>query len=195
MKIALKCLSHTPQYTPLFPFFTFRATLIRIQYRVNNQITARELRVIGEDGTNFGVLSLTEALALAKQKGSDLIEISANANPPVARVMDFDKFRYQKEKEARKQRMAEKAKEMKEIRITPRAAKNDLEVKARKASGFPNEGHKVQINVFLRGREKGNKEWAFQKLNEFLPLITVPFTKSVEPKVAGRGLVMQISKK
>lgn len=168
---------------------------IHIRYRINNQITARELRVIDADGKNLGVLSFAEAFKRATEAGLDLIEVTASATPPVARILSYDKFRYQKEKEEKKQRKAEKSKELKHVRITPRAAKNDLTVKARKASGFLEEGHKVELMIFLRGREKGKKEWGLQKLKAFLPMIPTPHTVTMDPKFAGRGFVMQIEKR
>lgn len=109
--------------------------------------------------------------------------------------MSFDKFRYQKEKEEKKQRRAEKMKELKQVRITPRAALNDLQTKAKNAEKFLKNGHKVEINLFLRGREKENKTWSLQKLNEFLILIKVPHKVTMEPKRGGRGFITQIIKK
>jgi translation initiation factor IF-3 len=109
--------------------------------------------------------------------------------------MSFDKFRYQKDKEDKKQRLAQKAKEMKTVQITPRAAINDLQVKVKKIEEFLEKGHQVEISKFLKGREKGNKEWALKKLNEFLVLIKTPFQKTMEPRFGGRGFVIQIGKK
>lgn len=136
-----------------------------------------------------------DALRLAYGKNLDLIEIAPTANPPVARIMDFDKFRYQKEKENKKQRQSQKNKELKQIRITPRAALNDLRVKAAKTDEFLKEGHKVEINLFLKGREKGNKEWALKRLEEFMMLIKEPHLRTMEPKQGGKGFNMQIVKK
>jgi len=153
------------------------------------------LRVIGEEGENLGVMTKDKALQLAKEKGLDLIEIAPTANPPVARIISFDKFRYQKEKEEKKQRAAQKVKEMKQVRISPRAAANDLQIKAGKADEFLTEGHKVEINLYLRGREKGNKDWALAKLKEFLTLIKTPHQVTMPPKQGGRGFVAQIAKK
>jgi translation initiation factor IF-3 len=109
--------------------------------------------------------------------------------------MSFDKFRYQKEREEKKQRIAQKAKELKQIRISPRAAANDLETKARQAEKFLNEGHKVEILIFLRGREKGNREWNLQKLHDFVKMIKVPYQVTMEAKPGGGGFVTQIAKK
>lgn len=137
-------------------------------------------------------MSATEALAKARELGLDLVEIAPSAKPPVAKIISYDKFRYREEKEARKQRHAQKAKELKQVRITPRAASNDLGVKIKNVEKFLAEGHKVEIGIFLRGREKGNKDWALQKLKEFLAMIPVPFEKTMEPRAGGRGFITQI---
>ncbi len=162
---------------------------------VNERIRAESLRVISEDGENLGVLSKADALQLAREKGLDLIEIVAAANPPVARIMSFDKFRYQADKEAKQKNRAEKNKEMKRIRITPRAARNDLETKAKKARAFLERGHRIEVGIFLRGREKANKDFAKQKLQEFLDMLGVEYTVAVGPKYGGRGFSTQIVKK
>lgn len=132
---------------------------------------------------------------MAKEKGVDLIEIAPTAKPPVARLISFDKFRYQEEKRERKQRLTQKSKELKQIRITPRAASNDLQIKANLAEKFLNEGHKVEINIFMKGREKFNKEWALQKLEDFLKIIKTPYQITMEAKWSGRGYLTQINKK
>lgn len=140
-------------------------------------------------------MPLETALKLATEKGIDLIEIAPTAKPPVAKIISYDKFRYQKEKELKKQKAAQKTSELKQIRISAKAAKNDLEIKAKKAAEFINEGHKVGIILILKGREKYMKDWARQKLNEFLSIINAEYKITMEPKFGGKGLMMQITKK
>jgi len=166
-----------------------------IQYKINNQINSPELRVITETGDNLGVMTRDQAFTEAKARGLDLIEIAPQANPPVAKIIGFDKFRYQQEKEEKKKRLTQKTKDLKQVRITPRAGKNDLLVKIRRVEEFLGEGHKVEINLFLRGREKGNKDWGLQKLKEFLEMITVPYQVTLAPKPGGRGFITQVTKK
>lgn len=178
-----------------FAFQKIYCYTFRIQYRINNQITATELRVIDAEGNNLGVLKREVALEKAVKQGLDLIEIAPGAMPPVAKIMSFDKFRYLKEKEEKKQQQAQKIKELKHVRITPRAALNDLQIKIRQAETFLKDGHRVEVNLFLRGREKGNKEWGFMKLREFLEMIKLPHEIVMEPKTGGRGLIAQIAKK
>ena len=149
--------------------------------------------MVGEKGENLGIMPLGEALKLAESRGLDLIEIAASAKPPVAKIISFDKFRYQKEKELKKQKTSQKASELKQIQISVRAAANDLKIKAQKIDEFLGEGHKVEIVLRLRGREKYNKDWARYKLEEFFKLITVEHKTILEPRFGGQGLVMQIT--
>lgn len=143
----------------------------------------------------MGIMPLEAALKLATEKGIDLIEIAPMAKPPVAKIISYDKFRYQKEKELKKQKVAQKTSELKQIRISAKAAKNDLETKSKKTAEFINEGHKVGIILILKGREKYMKDWARQKLNEFLSIINAEYKITMEPKFGGKGLMMQITKK
>lgn len=137
-----------------------------------------------------------EALALAKPElGLDLIEISPLAKPPVARVMSYDKHRYEMAKLAKKERLAQKTGGLKHVQISARAATNDLMIKIRQLEKFLAEGNNVEIVMRLRGREKYNKDWARQKLAEFLKMITVEYKPLNEPRFGGNGMNMQISKK
>ncbi len=165
------------------------------QQKLNHQITAPQLRIIGEQGENLGVMSKEDALKLAEQKGLDLIEVGPNAAPPIARLMSYDKFRYEQGKKLRKQREQGKGQEMKQIQISVKEARHDLEIKAKRIDEFLTEGHPVSIVMNLRGREKANKDWALKKMREFLPFIHAPFTVAMEPRWGGRGFVMQLNKK
>lgn len=173
--------------SPIFPIFT------PIRHRINNQITAPELRVIDESGKNLGVLSREEALKLVRP-GLDLIEITANANPPVARIMSYDKFRYMEAKAEKKERQGQKTGGTKQVQVSARAAEHDLMVKAKQAEKFLNEGHQVEIQMRLRGREKGMKAWAEEKLREFLKMIPVEYKMLYPIKFGGRGLGTYIAK-
>lgn len=164
-------------------------------FKINNQITAPQLRVIDETDNNVGILPLADALKLAREKNLDLIEISPVAQPPVAKIISYDKFRYQQEKKEKKQRATQKSTGMKQIQISVREAKNDLQMKANRANEFLTEGHQVEIVMSLRGREKGNINFAKQKLAEFLPLISVEH-KIISPIApGGRGLIVMVAKK
>ncbi len=173
----------------------FKPRTEKINIKTNRQIVALELRVIDETGGNLGTMPLEAALKLAQEKGLDLIEIAPTAKPPVAKIISFDKFRYQKEKELKKQKTSQKTGEMKQVRISARAALNDLQIKTKILEKFLEEGNKVEIMLLLKGREKYNRSWANQKLNEFLKLITIEYKIIMEQRFIGRGLVTQIMKK
>lgn len=152
--------------------------------------------MIDKDGKNLGVLPLKEALKLASpDSGFDLIEISPHAVPPVARVMSFDRYRYELAKKEREERKAQKGGALKQIQISAREAMHDLQRKARLAEKFFDEGHAVEVALWLRGREKYNKPWARQKMDEFLKLIAVEHKILQEPRFGGRGMTAQIAKK
>ena len=152
--------------------------------------------MISGKGENLGVMTREKALALARpDEGLDLIEIAPSAKPPVARLMSFDKYRYEQEKAEKKERLAKKSAGLKQIQISARAAMNDLLVKLRKLEEFLNEGHQVEIQMRLRGREKGNKDWARQKLVGFLKMITGEYKILSAPRFGGRGMIVHISRK
>jgi len=140
-------------------------------------------------------MKLSDALKLSMEKGVDLIEIVASAKPPITKLLSYDKYRYQKEKELKKERIAQKTAEIKQIQISAKAARNDLMIKIRQLEKFMNEGHPIEISMRLRGREKYNKDWARQKINEFLKMISIEYKVVSEPKFGGRGMLAQITKK
>jgi translation initiation factor IF-3 len=162
---------------------------------MNHQIAASDLRVIGEHGENLGVLTREQALALTRpDEGMDLILIAPAAKPPVARVMSYDKFRYEEAKREKKERAAQKSAEMKHVQITVRAAQNDLMVKVRQAEKFFAEGHPIEVNLRLRGREKRNKDLAMEKLKEFLKMLPTEHRELHPPHFGQNGPSVQIVK-
>lgn len=152
---------------------------------MNREIRAAELRVIGANGENLGVISLEAALRAAEEAGLDLIEISPNAVPPVAKVADYGKFEYERSKKESQARAKAKVSETKEVQIKVGTGENDMRLKAKKAAEWLAEGHRVRAELFLKGRYKGMDE-AFLKnrLEKFLMLIPFayrmaePITKS-----------------
>ncbi len=138
-----------------------------------------------------------EALKRALEQNLDLIEVSPTAQPPIAKIMSFDKFRYQQEKEAKKQaaQAHKSAGDFKQVRITARAAENDLRIRAKKTEEFLEENNKIEICLVLRGREKGKREWAEERLKAFLAMIQVPYTVTMPHRLGGKGIIMQIIKK
>ena len=149
--------------------------------RINNEIRAQELRVIGAAGENLGVLSLASALAAAKTAGLDLIEISPSAVPPVAKIIDYGKFEYERSKKEKVAKAKVKISETKEVQIKVGTGDNDMALKAKKAAEWLAEGHRVRAELFLKGRYKGMEEkFLKDRLEKFL--LRIPYSyKIAEP--------------
>jgi translation initiation factor IF-3 len=153
--------------------------------------------VISEKNENIGKLSLEKALQYARERNLDLIEVSANSNPPVCRVMELGKYLYRLKKKERTQRKGAKIGKLKNIRISLRISQHDLETKAEKTKKFLSKGYKVRIEVFLRGREKAFSNLAKAKLEKMFENINadIPLKKEGEMKKNPRGMEIIISKK
>ena len=134
---------------------------------MNEKIRAREIRVIGEDGEQFGILTVNEALALAAEKSLDLVEISPNATPPVCKIMDYGKFKYEKTKKEKENKKKQKNVVIKEIRIKPHIDEHDKETKISQIKKFIEKEYKVKISLRLSGREKLHAESAVKILDDF----------------------------
>jgi translation initiation factor IF-3 len=144
--------------------------------RINKEIRAAELRVIGAQGENLGVITFEEALKAAVDAGLDLIEISPNALPPVAKVMDEGKFQYEQKKRESAARSKAKVSETKEVQIKVGTGENDMRLKAKKAAEWLAEGHRVRMELFLKGRYKGMDETFLKtRLEKFMLLIPYPY--------------------
>lgn len=134
---------------------------------MNEKIRAREIRVIGEDGEQFGILSINEAIALANEKGLELVEISPNATPPVCKIMDYGKFKYEKTKKEKENKKKQKNVVIKELRIKPHIDEHDKETKISQIEKFIAKEYKVKVSLRLSGREKMHAESAIKVLDEF----------------------------
>lgn len=156
---------------------------------------ASEMMVIDNEGKSLGVMTKEAALKLAEDQKLDLIEIAPNAKPSVARIMSFDKYRYLQEKKIKKQRAEQKDVGMKQVQISVREASHDLQMKAERVNNFFKEGRPVEILMVLRGREKGNRDWARGRLIEFIKLIDPEHKVIMQPRFGMRGIVVQVAKK
>ena len=136
-----------------------------------------------------------EALKIAEEAGVDLVEISPNADPPVAKVVDWGKFQYQKMKEQQKNRRSNKATELKQMRFGLKIGANDLEIKLRKIRGFLSEGHKVKILIFFRGREMAHKELGYVLIDKVMAQLEEDAILEQKPMMAGRNLSIVIRSK
>jgi translation initiation factor IF-3 len=161
--------------------------------RVNGKIRAREVRVIGVDGKQLGVISLGDALNLARSNGVDLVEIAATANPPVCRLVDFGKFRYEQAKRDKESKKHQHANKVKEVQLSPKIDPHDLGVKIEHAVDFLCEDMKVKVHLKFRGREMAHTEFGFQVIKTFLTEIAPYGHPDFEPKLIGRGINVMIS--
>lgn len=151
--------------------------------------------MIGTDGEQLGILSRTEALKVAQEAGVDLVEISPNANPPVAKVIDWGKYQYQKMKEQQKNRRSNKASELKQMRFGLKIGQNDLEIKVKKIRSFLESGHKVKILIFFRGREMAHKEIGYELIDRITLLLGDEVVVEQKPQMAGRNLSITVRSK
>ena len=142
--------------------------------RINEQIQAKEVRVINEDKSQVGILPLGEALLLAKERLLDLVEISPKVVPPVCKIMDFGKFQYQKSKEDRQHKSKQKKSEIKGIRLRVRTDEHDINFKKKQVEKFLTKGNKVKIEITMRGREKAHDHIAKENLATFIRNISIP---------------------
>lgn len=163
--------------------------------RINAQIRAPRVRLIGEDGSQVGVLPVEEARRLALDAGLDLVEISPNADPPVARIMDYGKSLFQESKQKAIAKKKQKQVKMKEIKFRPGTDIGDYEVKLRNLRGFLEEGAKVKVTVFFRGREMAHQELGLKLLERVREDLTEHGKVEFFPKLEGRQLVMIIAPK
>jgi translation initiation factor IF-3 len=156
--------------------------------RINEGITASELRVIGPDGNQLGILSRSEALLEAERAGLDLIEISPQASPPVAKIIDWGKYQYQKTKEQQRNRRNTTTVEIKQMRLGLKIGTNDLEIKLRKIREFLEAGHRVKIMVFFRGREMAHQDLGYVMLDKIIEKLQDTATVEQKPIMAGKNL-------
>ena len=157
--------------------------------KINHQIHAKELRVITDTGEALGVLSLSDALKKAEEFGLDLIEISPSAIPPVAKIMDFGKFQYQQSKKQKETKARAHVTETKSLQVKIGTSEHDLELKAKNASKWLKEGHRVKIALFLVGRSKYSEmEFKMERLNRILSLISEEYRISGEPVKGPKGI-------
>jgi translation initiation factor IF-3 len=156
--------------------------------RVDTQIRVPEVRVIDEDGTQLGVLPTSEALEMARAKELNLVEVAPNAVPPVCKILDYGKYKYEEEKKERAARKNQHTSELKELRLRPRTDEHDLQVRARAARRFLEEGHKVRLVVRFRGRESSHPEVARAQINHIAERLSDIAVVERAPEMEGRGM-------
>ncbi|KXJ99494.1 MAG: Translation initiation factor IF-3 [Parcubacteria bacterium OLB19] len=167
----------------------------QIKTRINHAIKADQLRVIGPESENLGLLSVSEALKIAESHGLDLIEISPNANPPVAKIMDFGKYRYQTSRKAREVKAKSHVTETKSVQVKIGTGEHDQQLKAKRTAEWLEEGHRVKIDLFLWGRYKFMEE-AFlkERLDRFLKIIPTEYKVADEIKRSPKGFTITLER-
>lgn len=169
--------------------------LLQQNERINKQIRVRELQLIGPEGENLGLVPLERAWALAEEKGLDLVEIGPKATPPVAKILDYGKFLYEKRKAQARTKAKAHVSEIKAVQITIGTGVHDLERKAREGSEWLREGHRVKITLFLKGRAKYlDPKFHQERLERVLHFFTEAYKVVEAPKKGPRGVTMVIEK-
>ena len=163
--------------------------------RTNDRIRVPEIRLIGADGENIGVVTPARGMALAQEAGLDLVEISPNAVPPVCKIMDLGKFKYEQQKREAEARKKQKTIEIKEIKFRPGTDDHDYDVKMRSVMRFLEDGDKVKITLRFRGREMAHKELGYDMINKIGTLLEEEAVFEHTPTMAGRNLSVVVRKK
>ncbi len=161
--------------------------------RVNREIDARSIRLVGADGEMIGVVSLREGLVMAEEAGLDLVEVSPNADPPVCKILDFGKFKYESQKRKAEARKKQKVIEIKEIKLRPNIDDNDYNIKMRSMIKFLEEGDKVKVTLRFRGREMAHQDLGVKVLDRVRADLDALGKVEQFPKMEGRQMVMVIA--
>lgn len=162
---------------------------------MNGRIRAPEIRLIGADGENVGVVTPREAMSMAEEAGLDLVEISPNANPPVCKIMDFGKFKYEQQKREAEARKKQKTIEIKEVKFRPGTDIHDYEVKMKNVMRFLEGGDKVKVTLRFRGREMAHQELGLAQLKRVEADVAELSVTEQFPKMEGRQMVMVLGPK
>jgi translation initiation factor IF-3 len=162
---------------------------------INWDIKATEVRVIDWEGKQVGILPLREAMKLAEEKGLDLVEVAPNSKPPVCRIMNYGKYKYQQNKRTQEARKHQTVIHVKEIKVRPRTEEHDIQFKLRNIRRFLSEGNKVKVSLLFRGREIAHPEFGKEMLNRLLEGLTDLMVIEQAPRLEGRNMVMILAPK
>ena len=168
---------------------------IKQELPINGQIRAKEVQVIGENGEKLGVLSLMDALNMAEEKKLDLVLVSPNVKPPVCRIMNYGKYKFEQAKKEKEAKKKQKVLEIKEIRITPNIEEHDFGFKAKNARKFLEAGNKLKITVRFKGREINNSKMGEDVLNKFIEELSDVSVVEKSPKLEGKNMFIMLAKK
>ena len=170
-------------------------TIAKLEHQLNEDIRDKELRVIGNDGAQLGIMSADEANKLAEEQGLDLVKISPNAVPPVCKIMDYSKFCFDQKKREKEAKKNQRVVEIKEIRMSPSIDTNDLNTKVKSAVKFLGDGNRVKVSVRFRGREMAHTNLGEKLLMDFAGACSEVATMEKNPKLEGRFMAMFLTPK
>lgn len=162
-------------------------------YQINQYIRAKEVRVVDEEGKQIGVMPLEEALKLAQEEGADLVEVAPKAVPPVAKIIDFAKFKYQERRKLQQSKKGGRSQDLKEIRFTPFIAENDFQIRLKRARQFLEEGNRVNLVVKFVGRQITRKEFGFELIKRAYASLEDLATMEREPNLKGKLLITTLA--
>ena len=186
----------TEKFCPLFLFTkTEVLNISNMEHQINEEIRDKEIRLIGVEGEQLGVVTGVEALRIATEKGLDLVKIAPKSAPPVCRIMDYGKFRFEQSKREKEARKKQHIVDIKEIRLSPGIDMHDINVKVKNATKFLNAGDKVKVSVRFRGREIAHSSVGVQILKSFAEQCAEVSTIEKAPKLEGRQMLMFLAPK
>jgi len=165
------------------------------QVRVNYRIRVPEVRVIGSDGTQLGIMTSQEAIRRAQEEAMDLVEVNPKADPPVCKIMDFGKFKYEEKKRANEARKKQNVVEIKEVKVRPKTDEHDLDTKVRHIKRFLEEGNKAKLTVRFRGREITHPEKGREVLDEIVQALEGLVVVESNPSMEGKAMTMLLAPK
>lgn len=171
------------------------ATIAKQETRINRDIRARQVRVVDDEGELLGILTVPEALAAAEERGLDLVEVSPNADPPVCRIMDYGKYKYQASKRAAEAKKKSAKVEVKEVKMRPKTEEHDFQVKLRNARRFLEDGNRVKVTVMFRGREVTHPEFGRKLMEKLAEQVADIAQVEMNPRMAGRFMTMVVAPK
>ncbi|MBU5670114.1 translation initiation factor IF-3 [Peptoniphilus sp. MSJ-1] len=176
-------------------FLILRRCLEIKELQINEEIREKEVRLVDENGEQLGVVATNRAIDMAISKKLDLVKVAPNAKPPVCRLMDYGKYKYDMEKKEKEAKKKQKVINIKELRFSPNIEDHDLNTKAKRAIDFLKNGDRVKVSVRFRGREMGHTDLGREVLDKFVDLVSEYGVVDKKPKMEGRSLVMFLSEK
>ena len=168
---------------------------IKQELPINDRIRAKEVQLISETGEKLGVKSLQDAIQIAEEKDLDVVLVATNANPPVCKLMNYGKYKFEQAKREKEAKKKQKTLEIKEIRVTPNIEEHDFGFKTKNARKFLEDGNKVKVTVRFRGRELNNVKAGESVLNKFIESLEDIATVEKKPKLEGRNMFIMLAKK